>query len=374
MRTKKASLIIGAVVCSVLLVIAGTGVGCYYAGKASSPSSESAVVSYASTESNVYSSTAEVVSAVADTVVEISTESITTQWGKQYIVSGAGSGVIVGKSASTYYVITNNHVINGASEITARTRSGETYSATLVATDDSADVAVVKITSENTLKVAVWGNSDSLKIGEDLIAIGNPLGSLGGTVTKGILSATGRKINVGNYAMTLLQTDTAINPGNSGGGLFNMRGELIGVVNAKTTDEEIEGICFAIPGNTAKAVYEDLTEYGYIKGRASFPIEVSQGTISTGILNTQTQTVIYVSAVSDAPEGTFRQYDKIYKINGVEITSVLDYNCALADIAPGDEAEIEVYRGTVTSNIFGSSISFESESTTFTIVASQYGA
>lgn len=333
------------------------------------------VVSYTSVETTVYSTTAEVVAAVADSVVEISTETIQTQWGMQYIVSGAGSGVIVGQSGENYYIVTNDHVIEGANEITVTTRSGEAFEAELVATDDSADIAVIAIQSSSALSLAVWGNSDDLQVGEDLIAIGNPLGSLGGTVTKGILSATGRTITVGDYAMTLLQTDTAINPGNSGGGLFNMRGELIGIVNAKMSDEEVEGICFAIPSNSAKYAYGSLLEYGYLLGRASFPIELTEGTVYTSGVNAQSQAIVYVTSVSDAEDGTFCLYDRIYSINGVKITSILEYNVVLASIAPGDEVTVEVYRGTKSQSFWsGSSISFSSELTTFTVIAAQYGA
>ena len=342
------------------------------------PALEQPVVSYVSTDSTVYSSTAEVVSEVADTVVEISTEAVTTQWGMQYIVSGAGSGVIVARGSeddSQYLIITNNHVIDGADDILVRTRSGAEYKAELVATDDAADIAVVSISSESRLKLATWGNSDDLQIGEDLIAIGNPLGSLGGTVTKGILSATERNILVGEHYMTLLQTDTAINPGNSGGGLFNMRGELIGVVNAKTSDEEVEGICFAIPANTAKDTFDDLVSHGYVVGRATFDITLSEGSISSGIGTSNT--IAYVTALGENVEdGTFELYDRIYKINGVEISSIAEYNAALAQIKPGDEVTFEVFRGKLENHdIFGGTqISFESQSTTFTATALQYGA
>ena len=336
-------------------------------------SGETVVISYVSTNSKTYSSTAEVVSEVADTVVEISTESVVTSWGRQYISSGAGSGVIVGASEDKYYIVTNNHVIDGVSEITVRTRTGNVYNGRLVATDDSLDIAVVEIETSDELKIAVTGNSDDLQIGEDLIAIGNPLGSLGGTVTKGILSATGRNIQIGNYGMTLLQTDTAINPGNSGGGLFNMKGELIGIVNAKTTDEEIEGICFAIPINNARKVYNDLLEYGYILGRATFNIEVQEGTISSRVMGSQSKTIVYVTAVNNKSSENFQEYDMIYKINGMEITSLLDYNIALSNISAGDQVEIEVYRGSVSQSYWSSGITFESETTTFTTTAKQYG-
>lgn len=334
---------------------------------------ETPVVTYVSVDSKVYSSTAEVVKAVCDTVVEISTETVTTSWGRQYIASGAGSGVIVGVQNNTYYIITNNHVIEGASEIIVRTRAGVEYSGKLLATDDSADIAIVLIESTDELNIATLGNSDDLQIGEDLIAIGNPLGSLGGTVTKGILSATGRKIRIDKYEMTLLQTDTAINPGNSGGGLFNMKGELIGVVNAKTSDEEIEGICFAIPINNAIKVYNDLIEYGYILGRATFNIEVSEATLSSSGMGSQAKTIVYITSVSSDSSSGFRQYDMIYKINGMEITSILDFNLALSNLNAGDNVEVEVYRGSVSQSFWSSGISFENDSTTFTTTTKQYG-
>ncbi len=173
--------------------------------------------------------------------------------------------------------------------------------------------------------------------------------------------------------MTLLQTDTAINPGNSGGGLFNMHGELIGVVNAKTTDEEIEGICFAIPANTARAVYNDLVQYGYLVGRATLNVEVAEGTINAGV-NTQPQTIVYVTAVKNAAEGTFMQYDRIDKINGATISSVLELNAVLAKIKPGDSVEVTVFRGTLSQGWMGNSLSFASETTVFRITAAQYGA
>ena len=327
------------------------------------------VVSFVASESETYSSVAEVVKEVADSVVEISTESVTTQFGRQYIVSGAGSGVIVGKSDEYYFIITNNHVIEGANEITVRTRAGNEFAASLLASDDSADIAVVTVTSDEELKLAVWGDSDDLQTGESLIAIGNPLGNLGGTVTSGILSASGRTITVGNFAMNLLQTDAAINPGNSGGGLFNMRGQLIGIVNAKTSKEGIEGLCFAIPSATAKNVFEDLTECGYLKGRATLGIGLSEATVSsTG----GQSTVAYIVSV-DRDDGNFQKYDRLSKINGVEISSVLDYNNVMATIKPDDTVEVEVFRGTLTQSLFGNSLSFDTTPVVFSVTAKQYG-
>lgn len=371
-KMKNALIISGAVAACACI---GVGVGCYYGGVAAGELNAPNITSYVSTDSTIYSSTAEVVDAVAKSVVEIRTESVTTSWGQQYIVSGAGSGVIVGHDdGDKYYVITNNHVVSGASNITVTLRSDESgataasYPATLVAADEAGDIAVVAIEEQHTLNVAQWGNSDTLRIGDDLIAIGNPLGSLGGTVTKGILSAKGRSIAVDDYTMTLLQTDTAINPGNSGGGLFNMRGELIGVVNAKTSDEEVEGICFAIPGNIAKGIFDDLVRYKVVQGRVDFGIKVAVGT-TDGATST-----VYVTDASSAV-GEFKQYDKIASINGRDITTLLSYNDAIASPTPGDEAEIIVYRGSLVSSGFGRyTVQFEKSPTAFAAVARQKSA
>lgn len=329
-------------------------------------------VSYLSVQTEVYSSTAEVVREVADSVVEISTESVTAQFGMQYIVSGAGSGVIVGKTGEDYLIVTNNHVVEGANEITVRTREGKRLEAALVAADDSVDIAVVSVSSDEELKLAVWGNSDDLQTGETVIAIGNPLGNLGGTVTQGILSATSRTIAVDSYSMRLLQTDAAINPGNSGGGLFNMRGELVGVVNAKSNREGVEGLCFAIPSNTARTAYEDLNEYGYLVGRSTLHIRLAEGSAAGS--GGQTQTVVYLSAVEENADGNFRRYDRLAEINGVKIDSLLAYHNVMAGIRPNDKVEVTVYRGSVVQSVFGGSLSFESSPTVFTATAAQYGA
>ena len=119
----------------------------------------------------------------------------------------------------------------------------------------------------NDLSAAVWGDSESLTVGEQIVVVGNPLGELGGTVTTGIVSASDREIKIDDTKMTLLQTDAAVNPGNSGGGMFNFKGELVGIVNAKSSGTGIEGLGFAIPSNDAKDVVEQLLEFGYVKGK-----------------------------------------------------------------------------------------------------------
>lgn len=158
----------------------------------------------------------------------------------------AGSGVIL---TADGYILTNNHVIEGATSIQIRLTDGTTYTATLVDANSTSDLAILKISATNLTPVT-FDNSDQIVVGELAVAIGNPLGTLGGTVSEGIISATKREIEIDNVTMTLLQTTAAINSGNSGGGLFNNDGNLIGIVNAKSSGTTVEGLGFAIPSNT----------------------------------------------------------------------------------------------------------------------------
>ena len=164
--------------------------------------------------------------------------------------------------------------------------------------DAKTDLAVLKIEATG-LTPAVFGDSDQLVVGETAVAIGNPLGELGGTVTSGIISALSRDVIIDGQTMTLLQTNAAINPGNSGGGLFNSAGELIGIVNAKSSGTGIEGLGFAIPGNTVKSVVEELMINGYVTGRLDTGIEVVDLTLqSTAFQYGVSRTGIYVLSVT----------------------------------------------------------------------------
>ena len=204
-----------------------------------------------------------------NSVVEIRTESVTNSlFLRQFVTEGAGSGVIISEDG---YIVTNNHVIQDARAITVALHDGTTYEAQLIATDSKMDIGVIKIEASG-LTPAILGDSDSLSVGEPVVAVGNPLGQLGGTVTDGIVSALDREIILNNERRNLLQTNAAINPGNSGGGLFNADGELVGIVVAKSSGEDVEGLGFAIPINDAKPIIEDLIAQGYVGGRVSLGV------------------------------------------------------------------------------------------------------
>lgn len=290
-------------------------------------------------------STVDVVENVKDSIVEITTSKTeTTVFLQQYVTSGAGSGVVFSDAG---LIVTNHHVIDGADEIKVRLTNGDEYGAELIASDAQSDLAVLRIDAENLTPV-VLGDSDTLNVGESVIAIGNPLGSLGGTVTEGILSAKDREITIDGQSMTLLQTSAAINPGNSGGGLFNSKGELIGVVNAKSSGSDIEGLGFAIPINIAKSVVNDLVENGKVSGRITLGItyyEISSITqaMKHGV-NVLGLLVSEVTPNSNAAAAGIQVNDVIVEADGEQVTTSDDLRSALSSHKIGDTMTFTVVR------------------------------
>ncbi|WP_273399820.1 S1C family serine protease [Traorella massiliensis] len=290
-------------------------------------------------------STVDVVENVKDSIVEITTSKTeTTVFLQQYVTSGAGSGVVFSDAG---LIVTNHHVIDGADEIKVRLTNGDEYDAELIASDAQSDLAVLRIDAENLTPV-VLGDSDTLNVGESVIAIGNPLGSLGGTVTEGILSAKDREITIDGQSMTLLQTSAAINPGNSGGGLFNSKGELIGVVNAKSSGSDIEGLGFAIPINIAKSVVNDLVENGKVSGRITLGItyyEISSITqaMEHGV-NVLGLLVSEVTSNSNAAAAGIQANDVIVEADGEQVTTSDDLRSALSSHKIGDTMTFTVVR------------------------------
>lgn len=264
---------------------------------------------------------------------------------QQYVQTGAGSGVIISEDG---YLITNNHVINGASTIQVRTSDGTTYDAVLVGTDSKTDVAVLKINASG-LRPVTFGDSDNLNVGETAVAIGNPLGELGGTVTNGIISAKDRSITLDNQQMTLLQTNAAINPGNSGGGLFNSRGELIGMVVAKSSGSDVEGLGFAIPSNLVSKIAQELIANGYVTGRPALGVTVlSIENAQTAMQYGVSSLGVYITDVesgSAADKAGLQAGDRIISINNLVVESFADLSAALDNYAVGDTVEIMVSRG-----------------------------
>lgn len=290
-------------------------------------------------------STSEIVKKTADSVVEISTESVVTgSFAQQYVQQGAGSGVIISQDG---YILTNNHVINGANSVKVRLRDGTEYDATIIGSDSDNDIALLKVNATG-LSPATFGDSNSLAVGDYVVAIGNPLGELGGTVTDGIISALARKVTIEDTQMTLLQTNAQVNPGNSGGGLFNANGELVGIVNAKQSATEVEGIAFAIPINNVLDILSDLKEYGYVTGKVDLGIDFTDITSDeTAFYYGVNQTGCYVLSVdsgSNAEKAGVTRGDLVTKVNDTDVSSSSDITAALEKAEVGDTVTFTVSR------------------------------
>ena len=318
----------------------------------SSATSDSADAAADGTTVSSGMTTAQVAKMVSPSVVVITTEQVVySQWswyGQSQVESGAGSGVII---SSDGYILTCDHVVSGASNITV-TIGDDDYTATVVGEDSTSDVAVLKIDA-NGLTPAVVGDSDTLTVGDNVLAVGNPLGELGGTVTSGIVSALNRSVSIQSSGsvntMSLIQMDASVSPGNSGGGLFNMNGELVGVVNAKSSDSDAEGLGFAIPINDAMKVAQDLLENGYVTGRPYMGI--------TYLAVTDAQTAqqlgvnaygIYVADVvkgGPADKAGLKVGDRIVSIDGTEVAQKTDLGTIIQQHSAGDTLSITVARG-----------------------------
>ena len=286
----------------------------------------------------------EIVAMNENAVVEIVTESVVTDtWLQSYVTQGAGSGIIID---SRGYIMTNNHVIANARNITVTLKSGEQYSAVLVGADPENDVAVIKIEGDGFV-AATYGNSDDLSVGDLAVAIGNPLGQLGGTVTTGIISALDRELTIDGKALTLLQTDASINPGNSGGGLFDGEGNLIGLVVAKSGGSNVEGLGFAIPINIAAPIAKDLIEAWNPGSNALIGITVINVDSEEMAKNYGFSSIgVYINEVTspEARKAGIQSGDQISMVGDDVITDYDSLTAALAKHAPGDTVTVTVIR------------------------------
>ena len=296
--------------------------------------------------------TAQVAKMVSPSVVVITTEQVVySQWswyGQNQVESGAGSGVII---SSDGYILTCDHVVSGASNITV-TIGDDDYTATVVGEDSTSDVAVLKIDA-NGLTPAVVGDSDALTVGDNVLAVGNPLGELGGTVTSGIVSALNRSVSIQSSGsvntMSLVQMDASVSPGNSGGGLFNMNGELVGIVNAKSSDSDAEGLGFAIPVNDAVKVAQELLENGYVTGRpylgiSYYAVTDAQTAAQLGV-NAYGVYIVEVVKGGPADKAGLQAGDRIVSMDGSEVATQSDLGTLMQNHKAGDTIEITVARG-----------------------------
>ena len=315
----------------------------------SASGSDSSITAASSSGSSL--TTEQVADLVSPSVVVITTEQVVySQWswyGQNQVESGAGSGGII---SSDGYILTCAHVVDGASTITV-TIGDKDYTATLVGEDTTSDIAVIKIDADG-LTPATVGNSDSLKVGQSVMAVGNPLGELGGTVTGGMISALNRSVTIQGSSsvntMSLIQMDASVSPGNSGGGLFNMNGELVGIVNAKSSSSDAEGLGFAIPINDAIKVAQELLENGYVTGRPYLGITylavTDAQTASQLGVNAYGVYVVEVVKGGPAEKAGLQAGDRIVSVDGTEIASKDDLGTLMQKHTAGDTLSITIAR------------------------------
>lgn len=239
---------------------------------------------------HIPSTVEEAVALVYDSVVVINASSISG--------AGSGSGVMIAESEKYTYIITCHHVIEGATNFEVILSDNSSYEGILIGGDSQTDIAVIAIEKTGLSLATFIDDSHNVGLASTVIAIGNPLGTLGGSVTVGVVSSTNRLIEMSDgTSKDLIQTDAAINSGNSGGGLFNINGQLIGIVNAKYSATGVEGLGFAIPANTAKSIAIGLMEKGYVEGRYNLGVTFSDGYYKTGGFFGTTYKVVYVSSI-----------------------------------------------------------------------------
>ena len=267
-------------------------------------------------------------------------------FGQPVQAASSGSGFIL---SSDGYILTNCHVVQKASTVEVTTYSGDTFQAQVIGGDPDYDIAVLKV-SASGLQSASLGDSDTLNVGDRVLAIGNPLGELTFSMSGGMVSSVNRAINVSGTPFHMIQTDTSINPGNSGGPLLNTSGEVVGIVSAKYSSSNgkiVEGIGFAIPINDVRTMVQDIIDNGHVTSKAYLG-----GT--AGSVNTQMAQGVYLYAVD--PDGAaaaagLQAGDIITQIDGTDIQSMTDLSAARKSYSAGDTAQFTIIRGGQTMQV-----------------------
>ena len=251
----------------------------------------------------------------------------------ELVEQGSGSGIIISTDG---YVVTNQHVIDGATQISVVLNTGDEYTAKLIGADEKSDLAVLKIDAPN-LVAATLGDSETLMVGELAVAIGNPLGQeFAGSVTVGVISALNRTITIENKKYSLIQTDAAINPGNSGGALVNQYGEVIGINSVKISSTGVEGIGFAISINEAKPIIEDLKNNGYVLGRPLIGIGAQETSYGLAVTS--------VAENSGAQKAGLKPGDLIVKAEGKTVKTIDSLNEIRDTKKAGEGLQLSVIR------------------------------
>lgn len=308
---------------------------------------QAAALQVASVDTGKVLTPSEVYAQNVNSTVGITTSITTNYFGYQTTSAAAGSGFILTQDG---YILTNYHVVEGSNSIKVTTYDGTSYDAQLIGYDESNDIAVLKIDATDLTPV-VLGDSDTLNVGDSVVAIGNPLGELTFSLTTGVVSALDRPVTLSTgTTMNLIQTDCAINSGNSGGALFNLYGEVIGITNAKysssgsSSEASIDNIGFAIPIDQVRSIFESIITNGYIvKPYIGVTVsDVSSESQSYGL--PQGAAVRSVTENGPAAEAGLQESDIITAVNGETITGSNDLVKLVKASAAGDTLELTVYR------------------------------
>lgn len=331
--------------------------GFYFGGRSASNNNKNALIESLSGGQNTQGATQTVQTGTELSTVEISkkvgpsvvgitsqVENVFSIFGTSTTSEGSGSGIIISADG---YIVTNNHVIDGATKVTVTLNTGSEYEAKVIGKDEKTDLAVIKIVPKEALTVAELGDSSKIQVGEKAVAIGNPLGlEFFGSTTQGIISAVNRTITVENKTMNVIQTDAAINAGNSGGALVNSYGQVIGINAVKISSSTVEGMGFAIPISEATPIISDLIQHGYVKGRPV--IGISSRDVTDYMSARQGWPmgvqVMQVQLGSGAEFAGLEQGDIIFKADGKEIKTTDELNKIKDTHKPGDNLKLEVYK------------------------------
>ena len=320
-------------------------------------SAPTTAVNLASVDGHTVLTPEEIYAANLGAAVGVNGDVTTNAWGYTVRNAVSGSGFVISSNATSSYIVTNYHVINNVQDIKVFFSNGDSYDATLVGGEEDNDIAVLRIEVGN-LQTVTLGDSDALNVGENVYAIGNPLGELTFTFTGGYVSAKDRSVTMSDgTVMNMLQTDTAINSGNSGGPLFNEYGQVIGIVSAKlssssSSEASVEGLGFAIPINDVRDMITSIIENGYVTGKPSMGIlldDVPQAAQQYGV--PAGAEVLAILDGSGADNGGLQVGDIITAVNGTEVSSVSALQEAVKEYKAGDKVTFSVYRDGDTTTV-----------------------
>ena len=347
----------GVKVTALLLACAVVGGAAGYGGAALSSSGKTTIRQSNRTASEItvkqvsgqtLMSPAEVYASTVNSVVSINCSSVSTNiFGQSVQSASSGSGFIITQDG---YIVTNHHVVSGASSVTVTLYNGTEYPATVVGSDSDYDVAVLKINATD-LQPVTLGNSGSVNVGDSVLAIGNPLGELTFSMSQGIVSCCDRAINVDGTPFNMIQVDASINPGNSGGPLMNLYGEVVGIVSAKYSsysDTTVEGLGFAIPIGDVQAIITDIMENGQVTDKPSFGI--TAGTMTEQMAaqyQIEQKSGAFVYSVNKGGAGEkagLRMGDVITKVDSTDIASMEDLTAAKKGHKAGDTVTVTYFR------------------------------